>query len=228
MAGTAPTLTILDCKESFSFQEPVKKINDGQDVSIFHASKAYRDVSIFLMQLNRSMFPSKTPNDESHKPAIAVYESNSSSLQFSSVVLALQHLLRDLGSIIEEVPLDAGPRRFGNISFRKWCVLLEDRASALIKQHLPDAVTSFRHESQDDAVTELRAYLIGSFGSAQRLDYGTGHELSFLAFLGGIWKLGGFDTSNAKDEERGIVLGVIQPCDSHLLVAIKLDVHADK
>lgn len=35
-------------------------------------------------------------------------------------------------------------------------------------------------------------YLLGSFGSPQRLDYGTGHELSFAAFLCGIWVLGGF------------------------------------
>ncbi|KAK5277966.1 Serine/threonine-protein phosphatase 2A activator 1, partial [Cryomyces antarcticus] len=52
---------------------------------------------------------------------------------------------------------------------------------------------------------------MGSFGSAQRLDYGTGHELSFLAFLGCIWKLGGFPRTEAGVEERGVVLGVIEP-----------------
>jgi serine/threonine-protein phosphatase 2A activator len=34
-----------------------------------------------------------------------------------------------------------------------------------------------------DANAELKEYLLGSFGSPQRLDYGTGHELSFVAFI---------------------------------------------
>ena len=43
-------------------------------------------------------------------------------------------------------------------------------------------------------------------------DYGTGHELSFLAFLGGIWKLNGFPKTDPGVEERAIVVGVIHPC----------------
>ena len=59
---------------------------------------------------------------------------------------------------------------------------------------------------------ELRAYLLGGFGSAQRLDYGTGHELSFLAFLGCLWKLGAFTDGKAGGEiERHFVLGVLEP-----------------
>jgi serine/threonine-protein phosphatase 2A activator len=61
---------------------------------------------------------------------------------------------------------------------------------------------------------ELRAYFLGSFGSATRLDYGTGHELSFLAFLGCLWQLGGFkdETSHRSgDIERSIVFGVFEP-----------------
>jgi hypothetical protein len=37
--------------------------------------------------------------------------------------------------------------------------------------------------------------------------YGTGHELSFLAFLGGIWKLNGFPKTDPGVEERAIVVG---------------------
>jgi serine/threonine-protein phosphatase 2A activator len=60
---------------------------------------------------------------------------------------------------------------------------------------------------------ELTPYLMGGFGSAQRLDYGTGHELSFLAFLGCIWKLGGFTKVPSQDGslERSIVIGVVEP-----------------
>jgi serine/threonine-protein phosphatase 2A activator len=52
---------------------------------------------------------------------------------------------------------------------------------------------------------------MGSFGSAQRLDYGTGHELSFVAFVACLWKLGFFNDAKQGDMEREIVLNVIEP-----------------
>ena len=53
---------------------------------------------------------------------------------------------------------------------------------------------------------------MGSFGSCQRLDYGTGHELSFIAFLGCLWKLGFFnDGPPGEETERQIVLHVLEP-----------------
>ena len=42
-------------------------------------------------------------------------------------------------------------------------------------------------------VRELVAYFTGSFGNASRIDYGTGHELAFLAFLCALHLLGYFD-----------------------------------
>ena len=34
-----------------------------------------------------------------------------------------------------------------------------------------------------ELLPELRAHLLASFGSAQRLDFGTGHEMSFIILL---------------------------------------------
>lgn len=72
--------------------------------------------------------------------------------------------------------------------------------------------TKSADENGPDVKTELKAYFLGSWGHCQRLDYGTGHELSFLAFLAAIWKLNGFPKTTPGVEERAIVLGVIQPC----------------
>lgn len=58
------------------------------------------------------------------------------------------------------------------------------RASELIKSLLP--------EGKWDAVVELTPYLLDSFGNATRLDYGSGHELHFVAFLCCITMLGVF------------------------------------
>ena len=205
------TLKILDETEEHTFLVPVKQINEGQDVPRFLVSQAYRDILTFLTQLNRSMFPFSIIDAHSGKTIIKTFELESSSVCFSPTVIALRELLTSISEMVDEVPLDTGPRRFGNVSFRKWYELLESRSIDLLGRWLPSGVTSFNHVDTVDAVAELRAYLLGSFGSSQRLDYGTGHELSFLAFLGGVWKLGGFKSQDQRNEERSIVLGVIQP-----------------
>ena len=205
-----PLLSILGASRPHKFLVPVKRINEGHDVSTFLVSEAYRDIMTLVLQLNKAMFPRLVPESTPQEISTKVFEFGSDVVPFSDTIIDIQELLKSLGRIIDQVPLDTGPRRFGNVSFRKWHELLEERATTLLEQHLPDQVRSFNHDVDSCAVSELRAYFLGSFGSSQRLDYGTGHELSFLAFLGGIWKLGGFRTS--VDEQRGIVLGVIEPC----------------
>ncbi|KAK5798477.1 hypothetical protein VI817_004767 [Penicillium citrinum] len=206
-------LPTLDSSTSHVFKKPVKKIHESQDVSAFLTSKAYTDIMTFLLQLNRSMFPEKY-NDGTTQS----WPLNTEEVQFSAPVRQLQNLLSKLEDIITEVPPDTGPRRFGNISFRKWHEVLEERASGLLKECLPAELLE-RRSAEADGVTaeaELKAYFLGSWGSGQRLDYGTGHELSFLAFLGSIWKLNGFPKSDPGIEERAIVLGVIEPYVPHL------------
>ena len=77
----------------------------------------------------------------------------------------------------------------------------------LLEKYLPEEI--MKHNPASGSVTliaELTSYLMGSLGSAQRLDYGTGHELSFLAFLCGIWILGGFTPNQ---DEQAITLRVL-------------------
>lgn len=40
------------------------------------------------------------------------------------------------------------------------------------------------------AVPEVTVYLVESVGNSTRIDYGTGHELSFIMFLTCIFKIG--------------------------------------
>lgn len=206
-------LSKLDSPARYSFTQPTKKIHESQDVSAFLTSKAYTDIMTWVLQLNRSMFPLKMPDD-----TVQAWTINSDAIQYSAPVRQLQRLLLKLEDIIQEVPPDTGPRRFGNISFRRWCEVVESRASDLLKECLP--VELLQQGSSEGggatAETELKAYLMGSWGSGQRLDYGTGHELSFLAFLGGIWKLNGFPQAEPGVEERAIVIGVVHPCVDHI------------
>lgn len=208
-----PRLDTLDENELPTFIVPVKKINEGQDVTTFLTSRAYSDIMTFVLQLNYAMFPSYVPSTAAGLSNTQTWELDKSTIVFSNTVNRLRNLLADIEKIIDETPPDPGPRRFGNISFRKWAENVEHQSKLLLERHLPADTLRVNGTSETDSHDdELSSYLLGSFGSSQRLDYGTGHELSFLAFLGSIWKLGGFGESKSPgDEERGIVIGVIEP-----------------
>ena len=45
-------------------------------------------------------------------------------------------------------------------------------------------------EGFERALPEIKAYLLDSFGSYERIDYGTGHEMNFVVFLLCLFKLG--------------------------------------
>lgn len=47
-------------------------------------------------------------------------------------------------------------------------------------------------------VIELTAYIVDSFGNPTRIDYGTGHELSFCMFLCGLFKVNILKQSDSK------------------------------
>lgn len=202
-------LPILDSRQSHTFVKPSKRICEGHDVPKFLTSRAYVDIGLWVMQLNVAMCPRKSPNS----PQVQKWQLDLS-VPYSEAVYKLQELLHKVEAIIEEAPPETGPRRFGNVSFRKWYEILESRAHDLLRTYLPPDVLNFGFKSEGiSALDEIVPYFLGGFGSSQRLDYGTGHELSFLAFLGCIWKLGGFSEGYNQDGslERSIVMGVIEP-----------------
>lgn len=204
-------LTILDTSKPHSFAVPVKKINEAHDVPTFLSSRAYYDIMTFLLQLNIAMFPRYKPDSSGSLEDIQIWELDCPGTLFSDTVKRIRKLLDELEKILDNVPPDSGPRRFGNASFRKWSEVVASRATALLQQHLPAELFATHSATEASAASEIESYFLGAFGSSQRLDYGTGHELSFLAFLGCIWKLGGFQRTSSGEEERGIVLGIIDP-----------------
>jgi serine/threonine-protein phosphatase 2A activator len=206
-------LPVLDLTQPHKYVKPAKRIIEGQDVLRFLTSHAYFDICTFVMQLNRSMCPRKT--DTSSMTQVMTWELGSPIIIFPEPIKKIQSILSSIEAIIKEAPPDTGPRRFGNISFRKWYDILESRVPKILNDYLPPYVLHAKSSDEATAQDELSAYLLGSFGSAQRLDYGTGHELSFLAFLGCIWKLGVFHINTEVltngSLERSIVLGIIEP-----------------
>ncbi|KAF4974611.1 hypothetical protein FZEAL_8496 [Fusarium zealandicum] len=198
------TLEVLDLKSPPNFTKPSKRIHEGPDVARFLTSLAYRDIGTFILQLNHAL----CPRNQTSGPLPRTFPLTSKPPSSPSIK-ALQTLLSKIDSFIGEAPPDPGPRRFGNVSYRKWYGILEERLGELLRDGLLGQTLQI---GEGQAMEEVSSYLLGSFGSVQRLDYGTGHELSFVAFLGCLWKLGYFkDGVQGGEVEREIVLKVIEP-----------------
>ncbi|KAM3501367.1 hypothetical protein MY10362_005607 [Beauveria mimosiformis] len=205
MATALTRLAVLDRTALPEFIKPVKRIHESGDVSEFLTSLAYRDIGIFIMQLNHAVCPRR--RQDTPVPQTFIISAKN---QPGAPVVALQELLADIERLIDQAPPAPGPRRFGNLSFRTWHTLLEDRVDAMLEAGvLEETIAAAGGEA---AREEIKSYLLGGFGSSQRLDYGTGHELSFMAFLGCLWKLGHFKTEQEEAEvEREIVFSIIEP-----------------
>lgn len=86
-----------------------------------------------------------------------------------------------LNVIVDEVPPIEQPQRFGNKAFKTWYERLQGAADELLREALP--------VEAHPAIVELKIYLTEAFGNSTRIDYGTGHELSFVMFLCCLFKL---------------------------------------
>jgi serine/threonine-protein phosphatase 2A activator len=158
---------------------PTKRIDTEEKLEFWKSSEAYFRLIDFITLLNESV-KNKKLSDKCFQ---------------SEAVERIVGVLDQLGLWIDEFPPDKDNNsRFGNIVFRSWIERLHDNAAILTAK----ALGSF-----ENAVEELAAYLKGSFGDGTRLDYGSGHELSFAAWIC-CFEL----------------LGVIKPQDYQALVVI--------
>ncbi|GAA5841883.1 hypothetical protein JCM9279_003142 [Rhodotorula babjevae] len=145
---------------------PRRKIFTDADLAPWFRSEAYDHLHRTILRLTTAVVG--RPNDHE------CFESEATSI--------LVQFLRHERERIAQVPLQTSPQRFGNKAFRDWLEGLEQAEPEL--QHSLLALAPDLSDSLKAAVTpELHFHLVSSFGSPQRLDYGTGHELSFVAYL---------------------------------------------
>jgi serine/threonine-protein phosphatase 2A activator len=101
---------------------------------------------------------------------------------FSVRIQRLDTVLDELEVLLQLYPaLDTGSR-FGNPAFRSLHKAVVRDIEQLHKEKL-----ELRNGS---AISEVSVYLINSFGSEERLDYGSGHELNFMMWLLCLYQLG--------------------------------------
>ncbi|CAO3614601.1 unnamed protein product [Cunninghamella blakesleeana] len=157
---------------SYQYEEPKKCIHTQQDITLFTNSPAFERIMVFVLLLNESVKQKKVSDIKDYSP------------QIDNMI----KLLADLDAFINDYPPLHNPQRFGNKAFRQWLQRVKEEMNSLMEKYLPNTISN--------AIPELNEYFIGGFGNETRIDYGSGHELSFMAWLCGLTMLQVFDTKD--------------------------------
>ncbi|KFW96304.1 Serine/threonine-protein phosphatase 2A activator, partial [Phalacrocorax carbo] len=177
-----------------SFMIPKKEINMVSDMAKWKRSQAYADYMGFILTLNEGVKGKKLTCE--YKVSEVGEEFGSPGFSFSAFffpfwlytlgvrepIEKLVALLNTLDRWIDETPPVDQPSRFGNKAFRTWYAKLDQEAEKLVATVIPKHLA--------DAAPEVAVYLKESVGNSTRIDYGTGHEAAFAAFLCCLCKIG--------------------------------------
>ncbi|XP_062097094.1 uncharacterized protein LOC133803147 [Humulus lupulus] len=150
----------------FHFQTPSKRIQSPEDIDQFHESFAGKNFLGFVVALSESIRGRKI-SDPCHQSPIT-----------DSIVSILETLIQ----WVDEIPPAQMASRYGNVSYRVWQERLVENSETLMLRFLPDELRS--------STVEIIPYFTDSFGNSSRIDYGTGHETNFAAWLYCLARLG--------------------------------------
>ena len=141
--------------------QPSRRILSTQDHELFLQSSTYSLILSFVLALSEASADKKLTLVVSSEQA--------------PVIVALETLLKSISSLVDaHPPEEQGASRFGNPAFRAF---VDDLTSQLAKLHEPLKLPSTQW------IQEVAVYLNHAFGSRERIDYGSGHELNFIIWL---------------------------------------------
>jgi serine/threonine-protein phosphatase 2A activator len=100
----------------------------------------------------------------------------------SPAIETLVSVLQKLLGYVDEIPPEPQSARYGNVSYRVWHERMSGDAESFMLEFLPPHLR--------EATVELVPYFTDSFGNSSRIDYGTGHETNFAAWLYCLARLG--------------------------------------
>ncbi|KIX05427.1 uncharacterized protein Z518_06299 [Rhinocladiella mackenziei CBS 650.93] len=147
--------------DSVKFTTPVKCILSPSDHEKFLASPTHTLIQAWIFTLADCVRGEPISSIDPHR--------------LSAGIQRLDAVLDILEKRVQQYPpLDTGSR-FGNPVFRSFYKAVVRDAERIHKE-----VLGLQNEA---AIQEISVYLINSFGSEERLDYGSGHELNFLMWL---------------------------------------------
>lgn len=192
-----------DINEKTIFSEPVKRINDdslnnNNKIKFFQMTKAFKRLKKYSMKYNKLMMETEV-RSENDVHVIAIFDN---------------YLFSKLNELIDKyppLPKEEFAQRFGNIAVRSIHDELATKNKGILKNLLEqlflyrntnNAAEKYKNTPAflEDSVVEISHYFSNSFGNRDRMDFGTGHELSFLAFLSTfeILNLVSYDTYTLK------------------------------
>ncbi|XP_023011968.2 phosphotyrosyl phosphatase activator [Leptinotarsa decemlineata] len=145
---------------------PMKLVKNMDDMMQWDKSEAYFEYLGFIYAINDS---------------IRGKSNSQGSANASEEINKLVGVLDTINQWIDDIPPVQQPQRFGNIAFRDFYKKLKDQAIPLLQTIFPEYL--YR------AIPEIMVYLVEGFGNSTRIDYGTGHELSFVMFLCALFKV---------------------------------------
>ncbi|NP_001162552.1 serine/threonine-protein phosphatase 2A activator [Papio anubis] len=184
-----------------NFIIPKKEIHTVPDMGKWKRSQAYADYIGFILTLNEGVKGKKLTFEykvsemwnEVHEEKEQAAKQNVSCDECiplpraghyapQEAIEKLVALLNTLDRWIDETPPVDQPSRFGNKAYRTWYAKLDEEAENLVATVVPTHLAA--------AVPEVAVYLKESVGNSTRIDYGTGHEAAFAAFLCCLCKIG--------------------------------------
>lgn len=191
-ATTATTAATAAPAATPIYSAPCKLIKTPAYMSLWRQTCAYAELTSFILLLNERVRGVK----------IAPRGQPSRKYSVSAKVRVLVEWLDESRAAIARIPPIQQSMRFGNKAFRVWH---EERTSAaalgpMLRALLGPGLVAAGAEA------ELVPYLQDSFGSVQRIDYGTGHELNFVLTLCALNKLAVFHS----DDYVALVLEVFR------------------
>lgn len=145
---------------------PEKFVKQLTDVQVWLRSEAYYDLVGFINGISTAIQGKKISDDIYISPAME----------------NLIKIFDNLNSLVDATPPVGEPQRFGNKAFREWSRKMNHEIFQILQKSIA--------ADKCHIVTELGFYLSESFGNSVRIDYGTGHELSFIFFLCSLFKAG--------------------------------------
>ncbi|ODV59764.1 peptidylprolyl isomerase RRD1, partial [Ascoidea rubescens DSM 1968] len=159
-----------------NFIDPIKRIHDSVGTGYFQNSLA-----IYNLKKIMNRIIELTSSIECPENCLDARIDSGGDKAVSNVL----QLLDVLSKYADEIPPFQGPRRYGNLADRDWHKRVANNIDNLLKELLIEPF--YKGPSADTFLIEIKFYVLNSFGSKIRLDYGTGHELNFIAFIGGLW-----------------------------------------
>lgn len=174
---------------------PKRCIYDDADMKSFMESSTKTELLNFVEAMGKACASTNEPSFDPSHPLV----------NLPPAMACLNGSLQEMVRWVDDFPPETANGstisiRFGNPAFRKWHSRLLERSDAIITailharddpsltpelacQRGKDTASGVLELHGDNSVLQVSPYLHESFGHAVRLDYGTGHESSFLVFL---------------------------------------------